>query len=63
MTRKDYENIAYVFRTQMRESVEAGQVEGAQMAIRQTAERMATMLQNDNPNFDRGRFLKACEAR
>jgi hypothetical protein len=49
----------------MTELQEAGSViiECQHEGIRHAAEYVASALSRDNPRFDRGRFLKACELR
>jgi hypothetical protein len=56
MTRKDYILIAGALRTvrQANSTVAHG------LAIDDAALHLATRLANDNPRFDRARFLKAC---
>ncbi len=61
MTRKDYELIASVFAVNnpgfnTGDDWITGRVEQFQAIINDTA----NMLANDNPRFDRERFLKAC---
>lgn len=55
MTRKDFELIAGVI------SNSQGLTRGGVMDT--LAERLADALATTNPNFDRARFLKACEVK
>ena len=58
MTRKDYVAIAraiYQTRQDRHDGV-------ATMTLESVAERIATVMEVDNPRFDRERFIKACEA-
>ena len=55
MTRKDYVMIAEVINRNATSSTESAFIDFARMA-----EDLATELQNDNPRFDRARFLTAC---
>ena len=57
MTRKDYERIASVIANVRREF---RGVEDGMNASRDIAVFLAGRLANDNPRFDRGRFLQAC---
>ena len=57
MTRKDYELIAGVISMTAREF---RGVEDGTNACRDIATFLASRLENDNPRFDRDRFLKAC---
>jgi len=59
MTRKDYEKIAAVFADYKRYS-ENWNSAFRMTAIREFAPRICDMLAQDNPRFDRARFLKAC---
>lgn len=58
MTKKDYELIARALK-RAHENVNGGQTveDGAKLA----AEYLADALAQDNPRFDRERFLTACE--
>jgi hypothetical protein len=59
MTRKDYVAIAAaIHRTGM--AVTIGEKKTAEYAIRLAAFDIAATMANDNPRFDRARFLKAC---
>jgi len=53
MTRKDYVKFAAMFKNQKAYGVNA-------QAADSIALRMAVILAEDNPNFDRDRFLTAC---
>jgi hypothetical protein len=55
MTRKDYVMLAEVIKRNATSSTESSFIDFARMA-----EDLATELQNDNPRFDRDRFLTAC---
>lgn len=55
MTKKDYVAIAAVLAGPYSSSDREG--------VRAVAERMADMLERDNPRFDRVRFLQACAAK
>lgn len=55
MTRKDYVMIAEVINRNTVLLSESAFIDFARMA-----EDLATELQNDNPRFDRARFLTAC---
>jgi len=57
MTRKDYVMIANIFALN-RADFEEGEDGYSLLDI--MSKQIATELQNDNPNFDRARFLKAC---
>lgn len=67
MTKKDYELIASAFKKDvdfLNETIEK-QVKNrtfkdALSNVRTMANTMATVLEVDNPKFDRDRFLKAC---
>lgn len=56
MTRKDYVAIAAGIRAE----VEAGPNKNGSTALQRVAERIAEVMAQDNPRFDRARFLKAC---
>lgn len=59
MTRKDYEVIAAAMhRTGM--AVNIGPKKSAEYALRLVALDIAATMANDNPRFDRARFLNAC---
>ena len=59
MTRKDYVAIAAaIHRTGM--AMNIGKKATAESAIRLAAIDIAATMANDNPRFDRARFLKAC---
>lgn len=59
MTRKDYVAIAAaIHRTGM--AVNIGQKKSAEYALKLAATDIAATMANDNPRFDRERFLKAC---
>lgn len=61
MTRKDYEKIASVFNAYKVNPTVENQFEcGFATAIHNLAESTAYMLSQDNPRFNRARFLKAC---
>lgn len=71
MTRKDYELIASVFNERLTYLVECSQRPSASEEYRQvrydqhcevrfTAKKMALALAEQNPAFDRDRFLRAC---
>jgi len=55
MTRKDYVMLAEVINRSATASTESSFIDFARMA-----EDLATELKNDNPRFDRDRFLTAC---
>ncbi len=55
MTRKDYVMIAEIINRNSTSGNESTYIQFARMA-----EDLATELQNDNPRFDRDRFLTAC---
>lgn len=56
MTRKDYELIASVFALETKDEPQGR----ALSKMRWLATGIATKLQNDNPLFDRAKFLEAC---
>ena len=59
MTRKDYIAIAAaIHRTGM--AVNIGKKKSAEHAVRLAAIDLAATLAQDNPSFDRARFLAAC---
>ena len=55
MTRKDYVAIAAAIKASQRPATS----ETAE-SIRELAQRLASIMANDSPRFDRARFLKAC---
>lgn len=59
MTRKDYVKIAQVFALHMQVATEMG-ASDQQETIEDLASEMAYMLQRDNAQFDRDKFLTAC---
>ena len=59
MTRKDYVKIAQVFALHMQVAAEMG-ASDQQETIEDLASEMAYMLQRDNVQFDRDKFLTAC---
>jgi hypothetical protein len=59
MTRKDYVMIAEVIKTQIELSLKFGE-DDARYGAENIAQDLATKLGEDNPRFDRGRFLAAC---
>lgn len=59
MTRKDYVLIAQVFALHMQVATEMGAGD-QQETIEDLASEMAHMLQRDNAQFDRDKFLTAC---
>ncbi len=61
MTKKDYELIASVYAAEMQFYEEYGEDELEPKAIiASNAHQMANALAEQNPKFDRKRFLKAC---
>lgn len=68
MTKKDYEKIAATLKDMrvdfphdgLREDEYIAYMDGARHQFRLICENMTAMLANDNPRFDRARFLKAC---
>lgn len=70
MTRKDYERIASIIATNRAlvtiepptagNAIDNATLTGYVVALNDTALAMADMLAQDNPRFDRARFLKAC---
>lgn len=65
MTKKDYELIARVLRTEGKYALTAPALSGPQRgaavaAIEATADAFADALAAKNPGFDRARFLRAC---
>lgn len=70
MTRKDYILIAETIAQMSRDIAmdhealtERGQaiLIGEQLAVQSIAYRLADQLRQDNPRFDRGRFIEACQ--
>lgn len=59
MTKKDYEKIANVFYKTLG-TIDRSWFEEATDHVERVACNMADMLAQDNPRFDRDRFLKAC---
>lgn len=59
MTRKDYVLIAEVIKTQIELSLKFGE-DDSRYGAENIAYDMASKLSQDNPRFDRGRFLVAC---
>ena len=61
MTKKDYEAIARAIeRTTHHNAVDSNYNEGWHGAITAIRCRLADVMADDNPRFDRQRFLKAC---
>jgi hypothetical protein len=58
MTKKDYELIAQAITATSAEFARQG--EDAFPYLAELAENLATMLEDDNPRFNRSTFLKAC---
>ena len=58
MTKKDYELIARAFYNQMTSTTVFGTSE--QLAIKGTAMLLSVYLAEQNPKFNRSKFLKAC---
>lgn len=59
MTRKDYVAIAAaIHRTGM--AITIGPKKSAEYTLKLAASDIAATMANDNPRFDRERFLKAC---
>ena len=56
MTRKHYEGIANA----LREVMEISDYELEEETVRWVALRLSAFLAEDNPRFDRQKFLKAC---
>lgn len=56
MTRKDYQAIAEVIST----LADKYQFDDGRYIVSEVASDLAEVLQNDNPRFDRQRFLDAC---
>jgi hypothetical protein len=59
MTRKDYVMIAEVIKTQIELSLKFGE-DDSRYGAENIALDLATKLSEDNPRFDRARFLTAC---
>ena len=59
MTRKDYVMIAEVIKTQIELSLKFGE-DDSRYGAENIALDLATKLSEDNPRFDRARFLSAC---
>jgi hypothetical protein len=59
MTRKDYVLIAEVIKTQIELSLKFEEEE-SRAGAQNIAYDLASKLSQDNPRFDRGRFLQAC---
>ena len=64
MNTKDYQTIANILKNQL-DGVNAREPHGdgrnaALIAVSQTAKAFADLLDQQNPKFDRKRFLKAC---
>lgn len=59
MTRKDYVLIAEVIKTQIELSLKFGE-DDARYGAENIALDLASKLSQDNPRFDRSRFLQAC---
>lgn len=60
MTRKDYEKIARVMREYKSEANSHSDSPWRNTARVELVSRIADMLEQDNPRFDRARFLIAC---
>lgn len=58
MTKKDFELVAAAIR-ESRRLAGSGNLD-RQNTIDQTVEELATKFSNENPRFDRERFIKAC---
>ena len=59
MTRKDYVLIAEVIKTQIEMSIKFEEEESL-VSAKNIAYDLASKISQDNPRFDRGRFLVAC---
>ena len=59
MTRKDYEKFAELFRVMRTRA--ASQALPTVVRIDDIESEFADLLQRDNPRFDRGRFMAACQ--
>lgn len=69
MTRKDYEKIAHVLSLVddwvdelYDDGADSVYVDGASVMLDRVVDRMSDMLEIDNSNFDRVRFVNACKA-
>ena len=60
MTRKDYEKIAAIIKNHAPNGDNSMFDAGFDMAVTNIANDLAAMMAQDNPRFDRARFLKAC---
>ena len=68
MTKKDYEKIAATLKDMrvdfahdgLGEAEYIAYMDGARDQFRNIVENMTAMLANDNPRFDRAKFLRAC---
>ena len=62
MTKRDYIAIAEVLRTTRQDAIDVGllAVNVQTSTIWVIANRLAKVLENDNPRFDRQEFLTAC---
>lgn len=60
MTKKDYELIASAIKQQWVATVKACGKGERSIQVHHTASRIADALAQDNPSFDRNRFLAAC---
>lgn len=61
MSKKDYENIAATIKLQLKGWPDSGSVAvGARMGIRNTAVGLAYRFRENNPRFNRDKFLTAC---
>ena len=62
MTRKDYIRFAATFKELIirSQAMPRDSALCARISIRANAETMCNIFGNDNPNFDRAKFLKAC---
>lgn len=65
LTRKHFEQIAFEIKAEVT-SLEQNPLttpqaaSGAKVALRNVATNLCTFFREENPNFDRERFLKAC---
>ena len=68
-SRRHYEAIAATLATVYSNATRAGSVvdvlyqKGYQRGVEAVVAEMADIFEDDNPNFDRYRFIKACEVR
>lgn len=64
MSRKDYEKVAAILREENAFAANGRDVASrtARAVVATVAVKMADMFAEDNPRFDRDRFLEACEA-